>query len=91
MGLRLQLRKETEARFREAAMKRFGYGRGALSKAAEQAIEVWLSTGVSAPKFEGDPVKAIQGILKELNAGSVELQHSVQKTWAAKVMHDASY
>jgi len=89
MGLRLQLRKETEARFREAAMKRFGFGRGALSKAAEQAIEAWLSTAAVGPKFEGDPVKAIQGILRELDAGSVELQHSVQKTWAAKVMHNA--
>ena len=71
MGLRLQLRKETEARFREAAMKRFGFGRGAFSKAAEQAIEVWLSTSAAGPKFEGDPVTAIQGMLKD--AGSVEL------------------
>ena len=68
-------------------MKRFGYGRGALSKAAEQAIEAWLSTNAAPPRFEGDPVKAIQGILSGLDAGSVELQHSVQKTWAAKVMH----
>jgi len=90
MGLRLQLRKETEARFREEAMKRFGFGRGALSKAGEQAIETWLGTTARAPKFEGDPVKAIQGILSETEAGSVELQHSVQKTWAAKVMHHAS-
>ena len=70
-------------------MKRFGFGRGALSKAAEQAIEAWLSTTTVSPKFKGDPVKAIQGILGEIDAGSVELQHSVQKTWAAKVMHNA--
>jgi len=71
-------------------MKRFGFGRGALSKAAEQAIEAWLSTTTVAPKFTDDPVKAISGILSEIDAGSVELQHSVQNTWVAKVMHNAS-
>ncbi|HUB92841.1 MAG TPA: nucleotidyltransferase domain-containing protein [Candidatus Saccharimonadales bacterium] len=31
-----------DAQFREAAMKRFGYGRGSISLAAEEAIVQWL-------------------------------------------------
>ena len=71
-------------------MRRFGFGRGALSKAAEQAIEAWLNTASESSRFEGDPVRAIQGILHELNAGSVELQHTTQRIWAGKASHDVS-
>lgn len=34
---------ELERKFREAAMKRFGFGKGALGKALEEAIYLWLS------------------------------------------------
>lgn len=33
---------ELEARFREKAMKRFGYKRGAMKKAVEEALAKWL-------------------------------------------------
>ena len=33
---------ETEERFRRLAMKRFGYGKGSLSKALEAAIRKWI-------------------------------------------------
>jgi hypothetical protein len=33
--LRFQIKEKLRREFREAAMKRFGYGKGALSKAAE--------------------------------------------------------
>ncbi len=87
MSLRVQINAKLEQRFREAAMKRFGYGKGALSKAAEEAILKWLSTTEkeSAP-FEGDPVKAIEGLLKDVDANSVTLQHETQKLWAKKVL-----
>jgi hypothetical protein len=38
-GIRLQIRKELEERFREVAMRRFGFKKGALSRATEEAIE----------------------------------------------------
>ena len=88
-GIRLQLRDEIEKRFREAAMRRFGFGRGALSRAAEQAIEAWLSAATETVQFEGDPVKAIEGILSEVSLDAVELQHSVRKLWAGRVVGDA--
>ena len=34
--------KETEERFRRLAMKRFGYGKGSLSKALEAALRQWI-------------------------------------------------
>jgi hypothetical protein len=88
-GLRLQVRSDLEKRFRETAMRRFGFGRGALTQAAEQAFEKWLSTARENVRFEGDPVKAIDGILREMRLGSVELQHSVRTAWASKVSRNA--
>ena len=89
-GLRLQLRDDLEKRFRETAMKRFGFGKGALTRAAEQAFERWLSTAKENVRFEGDPVRAIDGVLREMKLNSVELQHSVRKAWASKVSRNAT-
>jgi hypothetical protein len=87
MSLRVQINPHLEQKFREAAMKRFGYGKGALSKAAEEAIINWVSTAENEPpQFEGDPVKAIEGLLKDVNMDSVTLQHETQKLWAKKVL-----
>jgi len=89
-GLRLQLRDDLEKRFRETAMKRFGFGKGALTRAAEQAFERWLSTAKENVRFEGDPVRAIDGVLREMKLNSVELQHSVRKAWVSKVSRNAT-
>jgi len=89
-GLRLQVRDDLEKRFRETAMSRFGFGKGALTRAAEQAFERWVSTAKENVRFEGDPVKAIDGILVGMKLSSVELQHSVRRAWAAKVSPNAA-
>ncbi len=89
-GLRLQVREDLEKRFRETAMKRFGFGRGALTRAAEQAFERWLSTAKENVRFEGDPVKVIDGILVGIKLSSVELQHSVRRGWREKVSTNAA-
>lgn len=34
--------KEAENEFRRLAMKKFGYGKGSLSKALEEALCVWI-------------------------------------------------
>ena len=91
MSLRVQLNPKVEQKFREAAIRRFGYGKGALSKAAEEAIIKWLSTTEEESQlFEGDPVKAIEGLLKDINLDSVTLQHETQKLWAKKVLTHVS-
>ena len=89
-GLRLQLREDLERRFRETAMRRFGFGKGALTRAAEQAFERWLSTAKEDVRFEGHPIQAIDGILDEMKLSSVELQHSVRRAWASKLSRNAT-
>lgn len=87
MSLRVQINTKLEQKFREAAMKRFGYGKGALSKAAEEAILNWISAlEKETVNFEGDPVEAIEGLLKDVDVDSVTLQHETQKLWAKKVL-----
>ena len=71
-------------------MKKFGYAKGALSKAAEEAILSWVSAEEKKPVFEGDPVRAIEGLLKDVDADSVQLQHETQMVWAKKVLEHAS-
>ena len=34
---------ETEKKFRKLAMKKFGYGKGSLSKALEEALGNWIN------------------------------------------------
>jgi hypothetical protein len=85
------LRSDLERRFREAAMRRFGFGKGALTHAAEQAFERWISSGKESVRFEGDPITAIDGILVDLTLSSVELQHSVKRTWTSKVSRNVPH
>jgi len=39
--LKIYLSEELDERFRKAAMEAFGYGRGSISKAAEEALIRW--------------------------------------------------
>lgn len=77
-GIRLQIRKELEARFRENAMRRFGFIKGALSRASEEAIENWLKT-VEEAKLQGSHVDATKGSHSNIDLSSVELEHTAQE------------
>jgi len=90
-GLRLQVSEKIERKFREVAMKKYGYGKGALSKAAEEALQRWISVEQAFSEFEGDPVEAVDGIIEDLKLHSVRLQHSATKTWASKVLKNVSH
>ena len=82
MSLRVQIDKKLEHKFRELAMRRFGYSKGSLSKAAEEALTNWVSTQEDdQPEFQGDPVEAIDGLLKGIDVDSVELQHETKHFW----------
>ncbi len=72
-----------ELRFRELAMRKFGYSKGTISRAVEEAILRWISLAEEGSiSFEGDPVEVIDGILSDINMGSVELQHMIKDIWA---------
>lgn len=74
-------------------MKRFGYGKGSISRAAEEAIRRWLTSQSQIEKrqFEGDPIKAIEGLLADVDVNSVELQHLAGKIWVRKVLGNVSH
>ncbi len=47
-GIMVEIRgiisKETDKNFRQLAMKKFGYGKGSISKALEEALHDWIET-----------------------------------------------
>ncbi len=40
--IRAVIDKEAETKFRQLAMKKFGYGKGSISKALTEALENWI-------------------------------------------------
>lgn len=90
-GIRLQVKEELEKKFREAAMKRFGYRKGSLSRAAEEALQKWLAfTSVEDFVFKGNPVESLEGLLADVDLDSVELQHIVTKKWSGGILANVS-
>ncbi len=79
--MKIQISDETEQRFRELAMRRYGFGKGSLSEAAEDAVSGWVRRQRSAEMMEiarreiKDPVAAIEGMLSHVKKSSVELWH----------------
>jgi chemotaxis regulatin CheY-phosphate phosphatase CheZ len=89
--IRANISKDLERRFRELAMRRFGYAKGSLQKAVEEAIARWVSwVEEENLKFERDPVEAIDGILADLDIDSVELQHRLKEVWVSEMLKDVS-
>lgn len=88
MVLKVELEKELENKFREAAMRKFGYSKGSLQKASKEALSNWvMQQSHKVPKVE-DPFKLVEGILGHLRGKttSVELQHEAVKLWAKKYL-----
>lgn len=83
-----------ERKFRRVAMKRYGYGKGALSKAAEAAFDNWSSREDTdfhiSEELENDPVGAIEGLLKSVKESSVQLQHEANKIRVKKASAKSS-
>ena len=64
------------------AMEIFGFGRGSISRAAEDAIRKWVleyERIVGEIEVPEDPVRAIRGMLRHVKKSSVELQHEVRE------------
>lgn len=86
-GIKVYVQDEVEEKFRRLAMMTYGYGRGSLSKAAEEAIRQWIKEhealleGVNVPE---DPVGAIRGALAGIRKSGVELQHEARKIRAIR-------
>lgn len=88
MVLKIELEKDLEQKFRETAMKKYGYSKGSLQKATKEALSLWVMQSSSKiPKVE-DPFGLVRGMLKHLKGKttSVELQHEATKLWAKKYL-----
>ena len=88
MVLKVELEKELEHKFRETAMKKFGYSKGSIKKASREALSSWImQQPAKIPKVE-DPFKLARGALKHLKGKttSVQLQHEASKLWAKKYL-----
>jgi hypothetical protein len=89
--IRAKIDEKIERKFRELAMRKFGYGKGSLAKAAEEAILKWISETEKQEKiFEGNPVDAIDGLLSDVKMDSVELQHKLRDLWLIKIAENIS-
>ena len=88
-GIKVYVEDAVEERFRRLAMMVYGYGRGSLSRAAEEAIRQWI-TGHEALLREvhvpEDPVGAIRGVLRGVGKSGVELQHEARRVRAAEAL-----
>ena len=80
--MKIYLDDELERRFRKASMETYGYGRGSISKAAEEAIRRWLRENeklLSEVAIPENPVKAVRGMLRHVKRSGVELQHEASQ------------
>jgi hypothetical protein len=80
-GIKIYIPDELEQRFRRAAMKLYGYGKGSLSIASEKAFTAWLSQvseALDTVESIEDPVETIYGMLSHVKRSGVELQHEAK-------------
>jgi len=81
-GIKVYIDPKIEEEFRKTAMKIFGYGKGSLSKAAEQAFKKWIqeySSNLEIISIPEDPINEIRGQLEGITLTSVELQHRAKE------------
>ncbi len=78
MGLKVQIDEEKERIFRQKAFQKFGYKKGSLSAALEEAVDIWLRTQSNISKIN-NPTERISGMLEQVKERSVELQHLATK------------
>jgi len=92
-GIKVYISDDVERKFREAAMRLYGYGRGSLSTASEKAILAWLSQVsevMSVAESTEDPVEAIYGMLSHVKRTGVELQHEAREIRAKRALEHRS-
>ncbi|MEW6295626.1 MAG: hypothetical protein AB1467_05030 [Candidatus Diapherotrites archaeon] len=78
--LKVQLDRKKAELFRMNAMKTYGYSKGAISRALNDAIDKWLERlqfkGTKKRKYKVDE---LVGLIKDIKMDSVEAQHEALK------------
>ena len=90
--LKIYLPEDLKREFKKRAMEAFGYGRGSISKAAEEAIQRWVSERerIMEATPPEDPVRALRGMLSHVEESSVELQHEAGRMRAERARSGCS-
>lgn len=83
MVLKFEFQSDLEHMFRETAMKKYGYFKGSLHKASEEAFREWIMKNSGMVPKVDNPFSLIEGILVNLKGKktSVQLQHEASKIW----------
>ncbi|MEK6926372.1 MAG: hypothetical protein AABW50_03785 [Nanoarchaeota archaeon] len=76
--IKIKIPDEVEKKFREIAMKSFGYGKGSISQAAHKAIADWIRDHVEF-EIKEDPIESMSGLMKSIKKSSLKLQHEAWK------------
>jgi hypothetical protein len=71
MGILLKLNPTLEQQYRQLAMKKFGYSKGALSKALNEAVRLWIQQETDSTAFQTDTIQGrimakLRSLLPEL-------------------------
>jgi hypothetical protein len=86
--LKIYLNENLKKEFKKRSMETFGYGRGSISRAAEEAIQRWTSERErlmqEIPQSQGS-VTPLRGMLKHVEESSVELQHEARRIRAKRI------
>ena len=88
-SIKIYISDDVERKFREVAMKLYGYRKGSLSIASEKAISAWLaqvSEVLEVAESIRDPVEAIYGMLSHVKRTGVELQHETGEIRVRKAL-----
>ena len=71
-----------EKKFRELAMRKYGFYKGSIKKASEEAIQLWIQLEETVLPTIKNPIHLIKGIMKKIrNKSAVDLQHESSQLW----------
>lgn len=93
--LKVNISSELGKKFREIAMKKYGYTKGALSAAAQKALANWTLKNEKMEKTKEvvkrhikNPVEELEGMLAHVKGRTSEqLQNEALDIWAEEVLH----
>lgn len=80
MVLKIDL-ENMEKKFRELAMRKYGFYKGSIKKAGNEAIKLWIELEEPVLPTIKNPINSIKGIMKHVKKRSVELQHESLRLW----------
>jgi hypothetical protein len=75
--LRIQINPKKALAIKKMAMSKFGFEKGAISKAVNEALDEWMKKEKDSKKVNWNK---LMGVLSEEKLASVELQHTVWDT-----------